>query len=364
MLSTKPKIAVYAIALNEIKFVDTFMQHCQGADVILVADTGSTDGTAERLRELGATVYNISIKPWRFDHARNAALSLVPADVDICLTVDLDECLTPGWTDALTKLWQEHDGKINRISYDYIWNWKEDGSPDVRFYGDRWHSRQGYQWRHPCHETVYWVGAGEEKRARVEGLQLHHHADLTKSRGQYLPLLKLAVEEDPNNDRMRHYYARELMFVGDYTGAIKEFEHHLAMPSATWKEERCASLRYISRCYRKLNDLKQSQSYALLSVAEWDQTREPWMEVCRAAYASLDWPTVYWAATKCLSITTQSQSYMSNSENWGAAPYDFAAMAAYYLGLKQQAVDYGAEAVRLSPDDKRLYSNLAYYQAV
>lgn len=364
MPSTKPKIAVYAIALNEIKFVDTFMQHCQGADVILVADTGSTDGTPERLRALGATVYDIKISPWRFDHARNAALSLVPADVDLCLTVDLDECLTPGWADALTKLWEERNGEINRISYDYIWNWKEDGSPDVRFYGDRWHSRYGYQWRHPCHETVYWVGAGEEKRARVQGLQLHHHADLTKSRGQYLPLLKLAIDEDPTNDRMQHYYAREIMFAGDWKGAIKHFEQHLSMPSATWKEERCASLRYISRCYRNLKDFKQSQNYALRSVVEWDQTREPWMEVCRASYAMNDWSTLYWAATKCLAITNSGQSYMNDSSSWGAEPYDFAAISAHYLGLKQQALDYGTEAVKLNPNDNRLQINLRYYQDV
>ncbi len=46
----------------------------------------------------------------------------------------------------------------------------------------------------------------------MEGVCLEHHADRSKSRGQYLPLLELAVEEDPNNDRNVHYLGREYFF--------------------------------------------------------------------------------------------------------------------------------------------------------
>jgi glycosyltransferase involved in cell wall biosynthesis len=132
------KTCVYAISLNEIKHVDTFMKHCQGADLVLVCDTGSTDGTAERLRELGAVVYDIRQKPWRFDVPRNTALNLIPKDIDICLSIDLDEYLQPGWADVINSEWQRQEGQIRRISYDYIWNWKADGvTPDVRFFADK-----------------------------------------------------------------------------------------------------------------------------------------------------------------------------------------------------------------------------------
>ena len=48
------KIWVYAIAKNERQFCERFMRSCAGADGVAVLDTGSTDGTAEKLRELGA----------------------------------------------------------------------------------------------------------------------------------------------------------------------------------------------------------------------------------------------------------------------------------------------------------------------
>ncbi len=72
------KIAVYTIALNEEKFVERWYNSVKDADYLLIADTGSTDRTVEIAKSLGINVYNISIKPWRFDVARNTARSLLP----------------------------------------------------------------------------------------------------------------------------------------------------------------------------------------------------------------------------------------------------------------------------------------------
>lgn len=357
----KVKTCVYAIALNEIKFVDRFMEHCKEADLVLVCDTGSTDGTVERLRELGAVVYEIVQKPWRFDIPRDTALSLVPKDIDICLSIDLDEFLQPGWSNAIDKVWQERNGDIKRIAYDYIWNWTEDGKPDVRFYADKIHHRHGYKWRHPCHETLYYVGEGTEVRVTIPEVILEHHADKTKSRGQYLNLLKTAVDEDPNNDRMRHYYARELFFNSKWSEAIDEFLVHLNLPNAEWKEERAASYRYISKCFRNLGNYSESQLAALEGTIEYSHSREPWLELARAANFNKDWHTCFYAATKCLSITHRTTTYMGDSAVWGFEPYDLAALSAYYLGYYDKALEYGNKAIELNPDDTRLQNNLNFY---
>ena len=55
------KIAVYAISKNEAQFVKRFCESAKEADLILIADTGSTDDTVELAKECGATVYNIKI---------------------------------------------------------------------------------------------------------------------------------------------------------------------------------------------------------------------------------------------------------------------------------------------------------------
>jgi hypothetical protein len=47
------KIAVYAICLNEEKFVDRFMDAVAGADLVVIADTGSIDGTIAAFERRG-----------------------------------------------------------------------------------------------------------------------------------------------------------------------------------------------------------------------------------------------------------------------------------------------------------------------
>jgi len=200
---------VYAIALNEVQFVDRFMDSVGEADLVLVADTGSTDGTVERLRERGAVVHSVSIRPWRFDDARNTALALIPDDIDVCVTVDLDEVLETGWSERLRSAWVPG---TTRGRYLYVWSHNSDGSPGVQFMGDRVHARHGYRWRHPCHETLY-PDRTEEHYVDL-GYEHHHWPDESKSRGQYLPLLEVAAAEAPHDPRSVHYLGREYMFRG------------------------------------------------------------------------------------------------------------------------------------------------------
>ena len=274
----KPKIAVYTICKNEEQFVDRFMDavnaELREGDSVIICDTGSTDNTVERLREKGATVHAISVVPWRFDVARNTALSLVPEDVDICLAPDLDEFLQPGWRDAIDKAWEDSSRMVTRIRYDYIWNWNQDGSPGTRFFADKIHHRRNYIWRHPCHETLYWVGEPvKEVYYTSDRLSLQHHADPTKSRSSYLHLLKIAVEEDPLNDRMQHYYARELYFNGLQVEAAEWFQKHLDNPNAKWRHERSQSMVYLSKLHG--NDMWKNM-WAYRAVAECPERRDVW----------------------------------------------------------------------------------------
>lgn len=355
---SKVKTCVYAISLNEIKHVDKFMDANEGADLVLVCDTGSTDGTVERLRERGAVVYEITQRPWRFDVPRNTALSLIPADIDICLSIDLDEYLQPGWVEALQASWDRTEGKVTRIAYDYIWNWKEDGvTPGIQFYADKIHARFGYRWRQPCHETLYWEGSGVEVRDTVPELILHHRADPTKSRGQYLPLLKLAVQETPNDDRSAFYYARELFFYAQYEEAAKEFKRHLEIPSATWAPERAASMRYLAKC-----EPENARDWLEKATAEAPGRREALVELAQYFYSKEDWLGSYFAGAKALETKEKPLDYLCEDFAWGALPHDLVAIAAYNLGKYDEAYEHGKLAISYNPDDDRLKQNLVFYE--
>ena len=152
------KIVVYAIAKNEGFFVDRWMDSMSEADQVVVLDTGSDDGTAERLRARGAQVTVERIVPWRFDRARNRSLELVPEDADVCVCTDLDEVFHPGWRSALERAWTPG---TRQASYRYTWSFQPDGSEGVVFWQEKIHARRGFRWVHPVHEVLEWVGEGE-----------------------------------------------------------------------------------------------------------------------------------------------------------------------------------------------------------
>lgn len=124
------RIYVYAICKNEEKFAERWVRSMQEADGICVLDTGSTDGTAERLRELGAHVTQEAVTPWRFDTARNRSLELVPEDADLCVCTDLDEVFRPGWRTAME---QALAGGAEKLRYRYTWSFRPDGREGVVF---------------------------------------------------------------------------------------------------------------------------------------------------------------------------------------------------------------------------------------
>jgi glycosyltransferase involved in cell wall biosynthesis len=348
------KIAVYTIALNEEQFIEQWYESAKEADYLLIADTGSTDNTVALAKSLGINVVEISIKPWRFDDARNASLASIPNDIDYCIALDMDEVLIEGWRKHLEAV----PTQTTRPRYKYTWNWNADGTPGLQYGGDKIHSRHGYRWKHPVHETMI-----TDRIVQVEhwtDLEIHHHADNTKPRSQYLPLLAQSVVEDPSDDRNAFYYARELFFYGQYQKSVEEFKRHLTLPKAVWKPERAASMRYIAKME---NDFESSEWWLKQAINEAPDRREAYVEMAKLCYEKGLWSECLDAAERAINIIEKPLEYLCEEFAWGFAPYDYAAIAAYNLGFTDVALNYGMIAVDLNPTDERLQRNLMFYKA-
>ena len=276
---SKYKVCVYAITKNEEKFVNRWYNSMKEADEIYVLDTGSTDRTVEKLKKLKVNVTVKEINPWRFDVARNASLDLVPKDTDICVCTDLDEVLQPGWRKTLENIWEGH----TRVRYNYNWSFGDKGNPAVNFYTDKIHKRDGYVWTHPVHEVL--KCSYPEKIVTTDAITLNHYPDHTKSRGQYLKLLELSVKEDSEDDRNMHYLGREYMFYGMYDKCIDTLLKHLSLKSATWKDERSASMRYIARSYKNLGRIEEARMWYKKEMEETPYLREPLVEAALLEYS-------------------------------------------------------------------------------
>ena len=351
------KVVVYAICKNEEAFVDRWMDSMSEADQVVVLDTGSSDRTVEKLRRRGALVTAEIISPWRFDTARNRSLELVAEDADICVCTDLDEVLRPGWRAALEAAWVPGTGQA---TYRYTWSFNPDGSEGVVFWYEKIHSRHGYQWVHPVHEILVWTGEGTPApMVTAEGVQLDHHPDPSKSRGQYLPLLELSAAEDPEDDRSIHYLGREYLFHGRWDDCIRTLKRHLSMPRAVWRDERCASMRYIAKASLMKGERREARDWYLRAIAEAPHLREPYTELAHLLYEEEQWDGVLYFTGCALAITHRPRTYICEAASWGSLPHDLRAIAFYRTGRLREALREAEEALALEPSDLRLAGNAA-----
>ncbi len=340
------RVAVYTIAKNEEAMVDGWADSARDADFLSITDTGSTDGTVEQAIRLGVEVEMAHVHPFRFDEARNAALSLLPDDIDVCISLDMDERLAPGWRDALEAAYEG----ATRWRYDYVWSW-DGGRPDVAFRTDKIHARHGYTWRYPCHEELFRL-TGDEVIADTD-VSIHHHADPDKRR-DYLPLLTVGAFENPNDPRPTYYLARELMFAGETALAIEWFKRHLEMGSG-WPVERAESARNLAR-------LTGETDWLRVAVRIAPNRRESWLDLAASAYREQRWGECFDAARRGLAVTDRSGDYLTTKAGWGFELDDFAGIAAWNLGLRNEALAHGRKALLLNPYEQRLADNVAMYE--
>lgn len=350
----KYKVCVYAITKNEEKFVDRWYNSMKEADEIYVLDTGSTDKTVEKLEKNGVIVKTMIIDPWRFDNARNESLKMVPMDADICVCTDLDEVMSEGWREKLESIWKKN---TTRAAYNYNWHFDENGNPDVNFYIEKIHNRNNYTWTHPVHEVLTYIGDTNETKIITDLFTLNHYPDNTKSRSSYLPLLELSVKEDPDDDRNMHYLGREYMYYGKWNEAIDTLIKHLSLPRATWKDERSASMRFIARCYQRLNRTFEAKMWLDKAMEETPYLRDPYVERAILAYNLKEWIDVEKYLLKALEIKTHQKTYINETFSWDYTIYDLLSISYFYQGKIDKALENVNIALKLAPDNERIIDN-------
>lgn len=346
------RIGIYTISLDEERFAERWAKTVAEADCALVADTGSTDRTVAILDAHRIPTAKISIHPWRFDDARNAALALLPDDLDVVISLDMDETLAPGWRPLLEAHWQG-----TRMQYGYVWSWTPSGQPDLTFLSDKIAGRHTHRWKHPVHEIL--TPTVPETMCVCHPVLIEHRSDPDKSRSQYLDLLKLAVVEDPHDDRNAHYLGREYFFHGFFTEAIAEFHRHLALPRAVWRPERASSMRYIAKCSQALGDTKAAHQWFLRATLEDESSREPLIDAARFCLSQNHFHATIDLCERALAMSSTVGSYMAERYANNEGPYDLAAVAYFHLGQRQKAIALATEAVQRNPDDPRLRDNLS-----
>lgn len=349
------KVAVYTIALNESAHVERWAASAAEADYRVVADTGSTDGTVDQLKNAGVLVHSISVQPWRFDDARNAAMALIPPDVDVCCTMDMDMFLEPGWRSKLEAAWKDETTALYcrmalRSSLD-------NPTPTHVYPSKSFHRRWGYRFKRPIHEALFF--AGQEITHSDDQIVMNHLRTTEANHERYISLMETALAEDPLDAQICFWLGREYMYGNDAEKSVPLLQRYLDLPTSKWRDERAEAMRFLAR-------MLPDQRAAWLDRAriEAPHRREVWLDLAEHFHSNSDWQNLFWACSNGLRSTWRTNSYLDDRHAWSFRLHDLGAIAAWHLNVMDLAVEWGTEAVKLDPGNERLKKNLAFFEAL
>ncbi|CDE49192.1 putative tetratricopeptide repeat containing protein [Firmicutes bacterium CAG:460] len=281
---------------------------------------------------------------------------MIPDDYDICISLDLDEVMIDGWKKEILKIWKSDTDRIR-----YVYNWYIEGDvPKVSFYADKIHKRTGCKWVNPVHEVLQFDH--EEKQIFTDNIIVNHYPDREKSRANYLPLLELSVRENPLNDRNMHYLGREYMYYGRWNDAIDTLIKHLRLETATWKDERCASMRFISRCYKNLGRYDEALMWLLKAIDEAPYLRDPYTELALLYYTLEDYKNVCKYGLLALDIKNNPKTYMNEVFSYDETLNDLLSIAYFHLSDYDNAIINAKKALEINPNNERIKNNLEIFE--
>jgi tetratricopeptide (TPR) repeat protein len=286
------------------------------------------------LRDGGAITHSIAIRPWRFDDARNAALALVPADIDVCLAIDLDEMPGPGWREALERAWT---AETTRGRYRYITGHLPNGAPAVEMSGAKIHRRFGYRWRYPCHEVVAPDRLPEHKETWLPGVQVDHWPDKTKSRAGYVSLLEAAVAEEPDDPRNVFLLGRDMIFAKRWNDGEAVLKRFLGLPRARSPRHRATAWRLIARCRAANGDFTEAIGCLRVGLRIAPDMRDLWLDLADMHARLEQWDASFEAARKGLAMEIAPGAIANDHANAGGGPYYRASQVARRLGRDDEA---------------------------
>ena len=342
-------ISVYAIAKNEEAVCERWYNCFKEADEVCVLVNNSTDKTAEKLRKLGAKVVEKTYPHFRFDVARNEAMQLCSTGADLLFSCDLDDTIEDGWRQKIEHAWElgvATGKKPNSILYTYS-VFYGDNRPKQSFLRHSIHTPIGWYWKSRIHEFI-------ENRSRKEYVYYPKFEVVSKptrcEHSSYLPLLEEECSQPNCDARNLHLLAREYLINGRYEDAIEWFNKFLASPGANWDSERCAAMKFLSKCYGALGFKNAEEMWLWKAMFENPRDRDAPFAIGNMLILKKEYRTAASVLERCCAIDKPELDYpYFTLEAWNERPLLMLAEARFYIGEWDKADEAIEKALTINP---------------
>lgn len=349
-----PTLALAMIVKDEEKTLPKCLESVRGCfDQIIIADTGSQDGTKGVAQSFGAVIHDFA---WidDFSAARNFAFS--KAKSDFVMWLDADDVVMAEDKAKLQALRASlgRDADAYHMRYDVARD--EFGNVTFSYYRERIVRNTGEaKWVAPIHEVLVVPGHWRQKETDISVTHCPPADKGARDPGRNLRLLKKALQST-TDQRLRYYYARELLTAGLHQESIREFESYLAQGGG-WHEDRVNAHLQLCTAYRSAGDQEKAVDACLRGIKLDPRWAELPAAIGRIYYDKQEWrKAIFWfeAASRC--TIPETRGFVQRDEyTW--SPWDRLCVCYWQVGERAKSYEANERALAYKPAEPRLLSN-------
>ena len=350
-------LSLCMIVKNEADVLDRCLS-CMAdiADEIVVVDTGSTDETKEIARRFTSKVYDF---PWRDDFAAARNFAFSKATMAYTMWLDADDVISEENRTLLRQLKKDLSPATDMVYLRYDVAFDEQGTPTLSYFRERIvRTSQDYRWVGEIHEVIPQRGVTEHREISIEHRKLH-----PTEAGRNLRIFQKMLAEGKKLDpRQTFYYARELMYTGDYPAAIAQFQQFLESGEG-WVENNISACQDMARCYTQQNDPSAALK-SLLGSLVYDAPRaELCCDIGKHFFDQGQYQTAaFWYETAAGCTLDAASGGFCQPDCYDYLPYMQLCVIYHKLGDREKAVSYNEKAGAIKPNDPGYLYNRAYFQ--
>jgi len=373
------KLSLCVICKDEVTAIPVMLHSVIGVvDEICIYDTGSTDGTQDRVREFVAEhMPNVELKVssghWEnsFAKARNESLKL--ATGDWILILDCDERLADWCKDSIKPALSTIPEEVDLVLPEMLMC-RDDGSVYQKFVCERIiRGNNGITFSGDMHNTVD-VSADPSKRVALPEIVLTHNRVVRSESGRAFRAkqrLEMAesiflkrIEQDPNDRRALFYLAGTYYDCDMHDKALEWFEKYMQV--SDWPEEIYQACLLMSDCYLRRKDSQSAKNALSHAIAQNWRRNEAYMELGKIARAEgdLEQAKSWFEIASLKPLPVDPLFVEMESHTWG--PHSALCEINAELGNTEKAMFHGEQAVELGakfgPEMVRYRKNHSFYQ--